>query len=327
MIQEKEFLDNPVTSVLRTDVAVLRKDLSVRQALDSIRQQGVGERIVYFYVVDNENRLAGVLPTRRLLTAPLDHLLAEVMIPRVITIPHTATVFDACEAFVLHRFLAFPVVDEQRQILGVVDVDILTRGIFDIEEPERIDDVFAAIGFRISEVRRASTLKAFRIRFPWLTATITSGILCALLVSFYELTLARSLVLAFFLTLVLGLGESVSIQSMTVTFQALRTVRPTARWYFGTFRREISTALLLGTACGFIVGLIAWFWLGHLGTCLVIGGSIVLGLCAACFWGLSIPTLLHRFNLDLRIAAGPITLAITDISTLFFYFGIAAIVL
>ncbi|MCR1827894.1 hypothetical protein [Ectopseudomonas oleovorans] len=61
---------------------------------------------------------------------------------------------------------------------------------------------------------------------PWLLATIASGTLCALLASLYELTLAKSIVLAFFLTLVLGLGESVSMQSMSVTIQALRSVRP-----------------------------------------------------------------------------------------------------
>ena len=68
--------------------------------------------------------------------------------------------------------------------------------------------------------------------------------------SVFALTLAQSLVIAFFLTLVLGLGESVSIQSMAVTIQALRSSRPTLRWYLGTLRREVQTALLLGAACG-----------------------------------------------------------------------------
>ena len=63
-----------------------------------------------FYVVDADDRLAGVLPTRRLLTAPLEQQLSEVMISRVVAIPRTASVLEACEAFVLHKFLAFPVV-------------------------------------------------------------------------------------------------------------------------------------------------------------------------------------------------------------------------
>jgi magnesium transporter len=158
-------------------------------------------------------------------------------------------------------------------------------------------------------------------------ATIGSGTLCALLASAYEVTLAQSIVLAFFLTLVLGLGESVSIQTMTVTIQALRTTRPTVRWYVRAFRREAGTALLLGTACGTMVGLIVWFWRGAALPALAIGGGIWSALCAACFFGLSVPALLHALNLDPKIAAGPVTLALTDISTLLFYFSLAALLL
>jgi magnesium transporter len=89
-------------------------------------------------------------------------------------------------------------------------------------------------------------LRAFRFRFPWLLATIGSGTICALLAGRFEVTLAKSLVLAFFLTMVLGLSESVSIQSMTVTIQELRATRPTLRWYAQALRREAGTALLLG---------------------------------------------------------------------------------
>src|SRR2546426_5148193 len=100
-----------------------------------------------------------------------------------------------------------------------------------------MDELFEAIGFHISQVRDASPVRAFRFRFPWLLATIGSGLLCAVLASAFELTLAKSIALAFFLTLVLALGESVSIQSMTLTIQALHTMRPTLRWYVGAFRR------------------------------------------------------------------------------------------
>jgi magnesium transporter len=242
-----DHLNLPVMTVARKDFTKLREDLTVQEALDSIRRQGLGEKIVYFYVVDDDDRLTGVLPTRRLLTSALDRHLAELMITRVIAIPQTATVMDACDLFILHKFLAFPVVDEQRRIVGLVDVNVFTEEVFDVAKREQWDEVFQTIGFRVSQVRDASPLRAFRFRFPWLTATIGSGTLCALLASGYEATLAKSLVLAFFLTLVLGLGESVSIQSMTVTIQALRSMQPTFRWYVRAFRREVFTAIMLGT--------------------------------------------------------------------------------
>jgi magnesium transporter len=324
---EREHLLQPVATVARKDAATLRADATIQQALDAIRQRGIGEKIVYFYVVDAEERLAGVLPTRRLLTAPLGQRVSDVMIARVVAIPQTATVLEACEAFVLHKFLAFPVVDEQRRIVGVVDVGLLTEEAFDIAEHQVTDELFERIGFHVAEVRDASPVRAFRFRFPWLLATIGSGTICALLASAYELTLAKSLVLAFFLTLVLGLAESVSIQSMTVTIQALRATQPTLRWYLRAFRREAGTALMLGTACGTVVGLIVWLWRGAGLAGFAIGASIMLALCAACFFGLSVPALLHALRLDPKIAAGPVTLAFTDTFTLLFYFSLAALLL
>ena len=327
MTHESDHLHQPVSAVARKDVATLRQDFTVQQALDAIRQRGVGEKIVYFYVVDAEDRLAGVLPTRRLLTAPLAQRLSDVMITRVLAIPQTATVLEACEAFVLHKFLAFPVVDDERRIVGVVDVGLLTEEAFDIAERERTDALFESIGFRVSQVRDASPVRAFRFRFPWLVAIIGSGTICALLVSAYEVTLAKSIVLAFFLTMVLGLAESVSIQSMTVTIQALRATQPTLGWYVRAFRREAGTAVLLGAACGTVVGLIVWLWHGAGLAGFAIGASILLALCAACFFGLSVPALLHALKLDPKVAAGPVTLAFTDIFTLLFYFSLAALLL
>ena len=323
----QEHLQQPVSMVTRKDVATLREDFTVQQALEAIRQRGVGEKIIYFYVVDADDRLSGVLPTRRLLTAPLEHRLSDVMITRVVAIPQTATVLEACEAFVFHKFLAFPVVDERRRIVGVVDVSLLSEEAFDIAEREQTEAMFESIGFRVSQVRDASPVRAFRFRFPWLLATISSGTICALLASAYEVTLAKSMVLAFFLTMVLGLAESVSIQSMTVTIQALRATQLTFGWYVRAFRREAGTAALLGAACGTVVGLIVWFWRGAGLAAFAIGGGISLSLCAACFFGLSVPALLHALKLDPKIAAGPVTLAFTDIFTLLFYFGLAALLL
>jgi len=325
MTQSMTHSDQPVTAVARKDFVVLKQDLTVQQALDTIRQRGIGERIVYFYILDAEDRLVGVVPTRRLLTADLQQRISNIMVRHVLTIPRTATVLDACEFFVMYKFLAFPVVDERQHLVGVVDVSMFTDEVFDIAERQQTDEIFELLGFRVSEVRDASPARVFRFRFPWLAATIGSGILCALLASAFAATLAQSLVLTFFLALVLGLGESVSTQSMTVTIQALRAARPTLRWYLRTLRRELSTAALLGAASGALVTLITLLWRQDPAPALVIGGSILLSLCCACLIGLSVPTLLHALRLDPKIAAGPVTLAVADIFTLLFYLTLAAL--
>lgn len=322
-----EHLHEPVLRFARKDFATLHQKLTVEQALASIRQRGVGEKIVYFYVVDEAGRLVGVVPTRRLLMAPLDQPLSQLMIRNVVAIPSSATVLEACEFFVLHKFFAFPLVDEQRRIVGLVDVGLFTEEVFDIAEREQMTEVFETLGFHVSQVRDASPWRAFRIRVPWLLTTIVSGIFCAFLAGAYKLTLEKSLVLAFFLTLILGLGESVSIQSMTVAIQSLRTTPLSLRWYLRSLWRESFTALLLGGACGWVVGSVVWLWQQAPMPALVIGVSVTFCLLTACVTGLTVPTVLHALKLDPKIAAGPVTLAVADIFTLLFYFNLARILL
>src|SRR5207253_2520311 len=325
--------NDPVAQHCRVDQPLLKADMTVEQALGAIRQQGLGERIIYFYAVDEHDRLAGVLPTRRLLTASPEMTLRELMVTRVVAIPVTATVLDACEFFVLYKFFAFPVVDADRHIIGIVDISLFTAEMLEGEEAAappvaaQADEIFQALGVRLSQLRGASALRVFRYRFPWLLATIFGGTMCALLAGAFEATLASSVVIAFFLTMVLGVNESVSMQTMTVTIQALRSQAVTGSWFGAALWRELRSAVLLGAGCGALVAMIVLIWRHDLTAALAIGGSIGLSLVTACLFGLSIPSLLHSLKLDPKIAAGPVTLAITDFVALTLYFGIASLFL
>src|SRR5881392_2536932 len=309
----------------RKDFPLLDAKMSVAEALDRIRKEGVGERVIYFFATDADGRLVGVLPTRRLLTSPLEAPLNEIMVRKVVAIPASATVLEACEFFVLYKFLAFPVVDSDRRVVGAVDVSLFAEEMLEAGEREEeqtaklADQVFEALGFRLAQIRGASSWRVFRYRFPWLLATVAAGTACAVLAGAFEATLAGSLVVAFFLTMVLGLNESVSTQSMTLTIQALRVSPLSRRWFLENLRRESVTALLLGGACGAVVGSIVWLWRHDLSGAAVVGGSIVMSLFTACLFGFSVPSLLHRLKLDPKIAAGPVTLAVTDFVALAFY--------
>ena len=275
------------------------------------------------------------MPTRRLLTASLEMPLSEVMVRRVVAIPAAATVLDACEFFVLYKFLAFPVVDEQRRVIGIIDASLFAEEILEAGESEDRHrpaetvgpEFFEALGIHIEQIRGASPWRGFRFRFPWLLVTVTGGTLSAILARFFEATLARSLVLAFFLTMVLALNESVSMQSMSVTIHALRSISVTSGWLASAFRREVITALLLGVACGLVVSAIVFMWRNDLAGGFVIGGSIAISLVSACVLGLGVPSLIHRFKLDPKIAAGPVTLALADFVALVIYFTSAWLVL
>ena len=324
----------PVVDHARKDFPLLRAGMTVGEALERIRREGVGERVIYFYAIDEQERLVGVVPTRRLLTASLETPLRQVMVPRVVAVPATATILDACEFFVLYKFLAFPVVDEQRRVVGIIDANLFAEEILEAGTGEAREagspaslEFFEALGFHIEQIRGASPWRVFRFRFPWLLVTVAGGTLSAILAGLFEATLAHSLVLAFFLTMVLGLNESVSMQSMSVTIHALRSAQVTWRWLATAFRRELVTALLLGAACGLVVGLVVWLWRNNGAAAFVIGGSIALSLVTACGFGLGVASLLHRFKLDPKIAAGPITLTLADFFALVIYFTSAWLVL
>lgn len=324
---QAEHLNEPIRKFASPDFTALPPDFSVEEAFQEIRKRGVAQQIIYFYVVDVDRKLIGVVPTRRLLLADPKALVRDIMIGRLVTIPDTATVLEACEMFVMHKFLAFPVVTAERHMVGVVNVGMFAEETLGVVERAHMDEVFERIGFRVAEVQNASPLKAFKLRLPWLIATMTGGLCCAVLSGFYETTLATSIILAFFLTLVLGLGESVCAQSVTVTVETMRSRRPDRVWLARAMRKEFSTALMLGGACGGAVGMVAWIWRGNPLVAFVIGGSIAASMVLACLIGLIVPALLHRFKLDPRIAAGPVSLAITDILTLLVYFNVARLIL
>lgn len=318
-----EHLERPVIDLARGDVPDLDENLSVDGALAALRRSELGERIVYLYVVDAERRLVGVLPVRHLLHAQPHERIGDLALRRVISLPDTATVLQACELFLTHRFLALPLIDDNGRLAGVVDVTLLTDEIFDLAERQEVNDLFETIGFRISQMHGASPWRAFRLRFPWLVATIAGGSTCAVLAGMFEATLQQALILAFFLTLVLGLAEAVAVQSLAITIPALRHERPEGPWYRRMLRREILTAAQLGAAAGTTVGTIAYLWRGEAVPSLAIALAILLSLLVAAVLGLSVPSLLHRTGLDPNIAAGPVALALTDIITVTSYLGIA----
>jgi len=286
-----------------------------------------GSSLIYFYVVDDASRLVGVLQTRSLLTAQPDELVTDAMIRRVIAIPETASVLEACEFFVLHKFLAFPIVDQERRITGVVDINLFNEEVFGIPKTETSDDLFQAIGVHIAQARHASPLQIFRFvsRGYW-SRSLGARHAHFSLRPTRELS-KRTLMVTFFLTLVLALGESVAIQSLALVLETLRLQRVTPAWFFKACKREALTALPLALAAGLTVFVVVLVLDHAIWPATVVSGSLALGVGAACLLGISIPTLLHAAKLDLTIAAGPITLAITDIAMLTLYLSITSALL
>jgi magnesium transporter len=315
-------LSDSVVEHMRTELARLRVDQTVGQALETIRQSPPPVRIVYFYVVDDDERLKGVIPSRALLLSPPETRIADIMLKSVIAIPAGATVLDACEFFVLHRFLAFPVIDAQRHLIGAIDVELYTDELRDLGGGLS-DDLFQLIGVHLTRARQLTPLVAFRSRFPWLMCNVSGGVAAAFLMGLFEAEIKSVVALALFVPVVLALAESVSIQSLSLTLQLLHGQKPTWFTIFQKLHREFRVGLLLGGGSGLVVGLVALVWLRQTAVALCVLGGIATGVACAALLGAAVPNLLRRSRLDPQVAAGPVVLAATDVITLVCYFNLA----
>lgn len=318
-----DILHDPILQHARADMTRLETGQSVGEALAALRRAAPSDKILYLYVVNPEGRLAGVVPVRRLLTSPPEEKIGAIMIDSVIALPCSASVLEACDLFLRHRLLALPVVDEAGQPVGVVDISLFTDEVGAAARQHEVNSAFQLIGVHVALGRKVPAWVSFKDRFPWLLCNMASGIACAFIAGRYELLIAEVTILALFLTVVLALGESVSMQSMTMTLQGLAQQRPSPRQVLAALKQELATAAMLGAGCGLVVGLIAWAWKGKVLAASVIGGSIALAILTACLLGVLIPTAIRALRADPKIAAGPIVLAAADIATLLFYFNLS----
>jgi magnesium transporter len=311
-------LNEPVAGYIRRDVTTLGTGDSVDEALASLRSRELGERIVYFYVVDPAGVLAGVLPVRRLLSARPDARISDLMVTRIVVLRHSATVHDASDLFVKHRLLAVPVVDNEGRLEGVVDVGLLADEAAMIAGRQSADDIFQVIGARVSQ--SATAWQSFRERFPWLLCNVGGGMVAALVTGYYETFLKTAIGLALFVPVVLTLAESVGIQSVTLTLQALHQRG-------NRLGRDVATAILLGAGCALVVaGLVVAFG-QPASIAFAVSMTIFLTMAVATLVGVALPTLVGRTRRDPRIASGPIVLATVDFVALLIYFNLARLVI
>ena len=307
---------------MHQEYTTLHETQTVGEALERLRKNPPGGRIIYFYVVDAENRLRGVVPVRRLVLSPLDSPINRITVHEVVKLPETATVLDACEFFILHRLLALPIVDAQDRLLGMIDIELYTEEIGRLSDALR-NDIFQLIGVRALQAQHASALSAFRLRFPWLSCNIAAGLICAFLAGVFEPVLQQVVELAFFIPVVLNLAESVSSQSVTLAIQMLHGQAPSWRGMAGRMRQELGTGLMLGLGSGAVIALVALAWLGRWRVALSLVAGIAGGVTGAAVIGLALPIALRLLRLEPRVAAGPIALAAADVLTILLYLNVA----
>ena len=324
---QRHLEENALTHA-RTTFLAIPETHTIREALAYLQQTQPSERIIYFYAVDSEGKLTGVIPARRMLLSTSEQRITEIMVKNVVALPDTATLLDVCEFFLFHRFLAFPIVDSAGKILGVVDVELYSETISDLAHRQESDDFFQLVGVRLAQVQTASIPRRFSKRFPWLLCNIGGGLAAAILAACFHEILESFVALALFIPVVLALAESVSIQSLTLILQAQHRQQKTGwREFSKQLVREFPVGLLLGVGCASGIAVASFLWKGDMRLTVCLFLSILTSVTIAALFGVLIPTLLKLSKCDPKIASGPITLALTDITALFSYLGLATLLL
>ena len=326
---DKEILKSSVKDYVHEDYIALFEDDTVESALEVIREIKDEGKIVYYYTVDSEGHLTGVLPVRKLINSRAEALLKNVSEKEIIFVYEDENVFEVAKKFSSYKYLSMPVVTREKNIIGVIDLRIFTdkEKEIDIYDKGMMDEIFNAIGIRVSDYRNASYFQAFKYRFPWLISTLISGFICALLTSCFKTTLEKSIILTFFMTLVLALGDRVGTQSMTLSFQEINLKDRSKSRYISIFKKEFFVALFLGVSYGLISLFLSFFIGKDYMVSVVIMITVIMEIISACFIGSLIPFILFKFKLNPKISAGPVVLALADIMTLTIYFITGTILL
>ena len=276
----------------------------------------------YVYVVDEEERLTGVLNLRALLTAPAEQRVSELVDSEVISVHAATDQEEAARLLKRYKLLALPVTDAGGRLLGTVTADDL----LDVLEDEATEDMFRIVGVHQEEDLRG-VLRSVRFRLPWLVVNLFTVLLAGYIVSLFEDALQRVVVLAAFLPVIAGMGGNAGIQTLTVVVRSLALGRLTLRNTTRVVLHELGAGLLVGIAIGAGTALIAWLWQDNVWLGVVVGvallGNVVVGVLA----GALIPMTLHRLRQDPALSGGIWLTTATDVAGFLAFLGLATVLI
>lgn len=319
-------LDLKVKEFVRPIKTMVNVDQTVDDALARIRNHQVDEKIFYFYVVDEEGHLKGVVSTRNLLISHGTKKIHEILEDRLVSIREEHTLQHAMEMLNSHRLLALPVVDERNRFLGTIDIQLYFEEAVDVAQSKRNStDLFQLLGLSLEEGKPTSAWSTYKHRMPWIFCNMFGGIACAIISKIFELVLLEVILLALFIPLVLSLSESISMQSMSYSLQLLHRPKPSLRRMWHRLFAESKMALFLALTCGLVVGALSICWGDGIPPALAIAAGIILSVTITGTIGAAVPLILHSMKLDPKVAAGPVVLMLADIITTTLYLGLSTL--
>ncbi|MEK4253265.1 magnesium transporter [Ureibacillus sp. FSL K6-2830] len=311
-------------SIMTTEYVSIQENSTVRSAMNVLRQEAPdAETIYYVFVVDESHRLTGVLSLRDLIVADEDAFIRDIMSDRVVYAKVTDDQEKIAQIFKDYNFLAFPVVDDNLVLQGIITVD----DIIDVIDEEASDDYSKLAGISDIDDIASSPFKAAKQRLPWLIMLLFLGMITATLMGQFEETLEKVALLALFIPLISGTSGNSGTQALAVVVRGIATGEIDEKSKLKMIFREMGTGLITGIVCGLIVVGVVFVWKQSLLIGLLVGTAICCSIFVATIAGSFIPLLIHKLGIDPAVASGPFITTLNDITSILIYLGLATLLL
>ncbi len=310
--------------VMTTSFVALDAKMSAQEAIDSIRAAGdQDESILYLYVVDDLRCLRGVVPIRRLVAAPPDRPVSELMIADPVSVQADADQEEVAQVVARYDLLAVPVTDVDGRMLGVITVD----DVIDVITEEATQDMYHLAG--LSEEDRVFTTapESIRRRLPWMVVNLATCFIAAWVVGLFERTLEQVVALAIFMPVVAGMAGNGGVQALTVITRAIALGELEFSTGLRAAFKEFAVGIAVGAATGALAGGLAYLWYGNtmLGVALFL--AMILTMAVAGLMGAAVPLFLKAVRQDPALGSGVIVTTFTDVFAFFSFLGLGTMFL
>ncbi len=302
-------------AIMSPDVFALQESLTAKEAIERLQAQEPAEASFYVYVTDERDQLVGVLSLRQLILQPPYTVLSDCMVADPIRVTTDADQEDVARIVARYDLLALPVVDQTNRLVGVVTVD----DVIDVMREEATEDLLKLAGTTVEEIHKPGAFRGAWIRFPWLAASFIGGGIGILVLDQFESILTRTVQIAFFLPVILGMGGNVASQCSMVVVRGLATGRLEVSQVGSILGHEVGTSVLLAVSFAAALGTAATLLgYGPAAFPLVVSIGMFISMLLAAMLGTLLPLFFTRMGVDPAVASGPFVTTTVDV------FGILA---
>ena len=320
--------------LMSTDVVTVRDDASVAEAIEALRRQCAEDesQLYQVYAVDAAGKLRGVVPLARLIVSAPTRLVREVMEPEVVEVPPQMDQEEVARLMARYNVAAMPVV-ENGKLLGRITFD----DVVDVVEAETTEDILKFGGMEALDAPylKVAFGRMVRKRAGWLAALFIGEMLTATAMAFFQDEIAKAVILALFVPLIISSGGNSGSQASTLVIRAMALGEVTLRDWWRVIRREIATGLVLGLVLGAIGFLRITLWHAITGIygehylliAMTVFGSLIGVVTFGTLAGSLLPFVLRKLGFDPASASAPFVATLVDVTGLIIYFSVASLIL